>query len=71
MQWQKGDKYYIYYRDYKISRSWVRGIVAYSAWHRRELLGVFKSLDDAKHIVEVHETGYLPHGEIINESAAI
>lgn len=69
MQWQKGDKYYIYYREYKISRSWSRGIVAYSAWHRRELLGVFERLEDAKHIVAVHEAGLYPHGGVKYESA--
>jgi len=71
MQWQKGDNYFIHRREYKISRSWVRGKCKYSAWHRRELLGIFETLEAAKHIVEVHEAGLYPRGGVTYESAAV
>lgn len=71
MQWQRGDKYYMHCREYKISKSYVRGKVAYSAWFRRELLGVFKTFADAELVVEQHDAGMFPHGGIVYESATV
>lgn len=72
MQWKRSEcGYFIYKSDYKISGARVRGNWRYSAWHRRDLLGVFNSVDDAKKIVEIHEAGHFPHGGIHYESATV
>lgn len=72
MQWKRSEcGYYIHKHDYKISRARVQGNWRYSAWHRRELLGVCNSVDDAKMIIELHEAGLYPRGGITHESAAV
>lgn len=72
MEWKRSEcGYFIHSRDYKISGARLRGNWRYSAWHRRELLGVFNTVNEAKRVIEIHEAGHFPHGGIANESATL
>lgn len=65
MVWEPGDFYWKHSGEYKISRGRMRGRWLYSAWFRRDLLGVFQDVAAAERACELHQMGIYPADKIL------